>query len=408
MEHISRRSFLKGLAGTVASVSLGSYLSFAQEPIKIGASMPMTGDFSVMGTSEKEGYKLWEKVVNDRGGILGRPVKVLIKDNGTDTDKATTQYQRFITQQNVDLLFGTYSSLLGVPTSAIAEQYDMIYPSPGMGAKDPYERGFEYLFYFQPATIDEVPKTEINMLKEVAEEMPETAGITHMDDFFANAFVSQLPQLLSDAGIEAGKPRKFSPELKDYNSLIRPLANRDPDIWFHAGFFSDTVDAIEQAIIMGYDPEGIFAVTAPEKPEFKDALGSNVNGIGTHTAWYPTLEWSGPHISNQEFIDLYQEEHDGAMPDEDVAIAFSLGQGMQQAMEAADTLDNDKIKEYMDARTEEDPINTILGPFWWDDKGLPHRDYPYVQWVEGELELVWPPDPAVQTAEPLWPKPNWS
>lgn len=408
MKKLSRRKFLKGLAGTVAGISLGNYLSLAQEPVKVGASMPMTGSFSVMGTSEKEGYKLWEKVVNDQGGLLGRPVEVIIRDNSSDTDTATTQYQRFITQDNVDLLFGTYSSLLGAPTSSIAEQHNMIYPSPAMGSKEPYMRGYEYLFYFQPSTIDEVPVTEIHMLEEIAEEMPQTAGITHMDDFFANAFVSNLPGLLQDAGVSTNYLRKFSPDTKDFAPIVRPLEDQNPDIWFHSGFFSDTIDVIKQAITLDYDPQGLFAVTAPEKPEFKETLGENANGIGTHTAWYPTLEWSGPKVSNQQFIDLYKEEHDGEMPDEDVAIAFCLGQGMQQVVEATGTLDNEELREYMAARTEDDPIETIIGPFWWDENGLPHRDFPYVQWVEGELELVWPPDPAVQTAEPVWPKPDWS
>jgi len=407
MKKISRRTFLKGMAGTVAGLSMGRYLSFAQNPIKIGASMPLTGSFSVLGTSETEGYKLWEKVVNDKGGLLGRPVEVLIRDNGSDTDKATTQYQRFITQDKVDILFGTYSSLLGIPTSAIAEKYRMIYPSPAMGSKEPYLRGFKYLFYFQPSTIDEVPRTEINMLEQIADEMPSTAGITHMDDFFANAFVSQLPGLLHDVGISTTYLRKFSPDTRDFASIVQPLENENPDIWFHSGFFSDTIDVIKEAITLGYDPQGLFTVTAPEKPEFKEILGKNVNGIGTHTAWYPTLRWSGPNISNQKFIELYQAEHDGGMPDEDVAIAFCLGQGMQQVVEGTQSLDNEVMREYMAARTEDDPIETILGPFWWDENGLPHRDFPYVQWVDDKLELVWPPDPDVQTADPVWPKPGW-
>ncbi len=93
------------------------------QPIKVGCSMTLTGDFADVGKSYQQAYNLWADWTNKNGGLLGRPVQLTIVDDTSDPDKAVANLQRLITVNKVDLLLGDFSSLINFPASAIAEQY---------------------------------------------------------------------------------------------------------------------------------------------------------------------------------------------------------------------------------------------------------------------------------------------
>ena len=124
----------------------------SDEPITIGISLPLTGDFSQPGGEAKRGYEVWRDMVNEDGGILGRQVKLKIVDDASNQDTVVSDYTKLITQDKVDLVLGTFSSLLNFPASAVAEKQGYVYVEPAGGAPDMFSRGFEYLFFAQPAT----------------------------------------------------------------------------------------------------------------------------------------------------------------------------------------------------------------------------------------------------------------
>src|SRR5690554_2313593 len=119
------------------------------DPIVFASSLPLTGEFSVTGAKHRDGYQFCVDEINARGGLLDRPVELLVEDNRSDTEVTVNQMERFINVDNVDILLGTFSSLLGFPASTVAEQNDMIYPLPSSAALRIWERGYEHIFYFQ-------------------------------------------------------------------------------------------------------------------------------------------------------------------------------------------------------------------------------------------------------------------
>ena len=106
------------------------------EPIVIGASLPLTGDFAEPGEAARRGYEVWMEMVNEAGGLLGRPVEMVIKDDQSDQNLVVTDYNALIEQDGVDLLLGTFSSLLNIPASAVAERAQMVYVEPAGGSPD--------------------------------------------------------------------------------------------------------------------------------------------------------------------------------------------------------------------------------------------------------------------------------
>ena len=137
-------------------------------PITIGTSLPLTGEFSQPGTAAQQGYQVWQAMVNDNGGLLGREVELVIKDDASNQNTIVSDYNALISQDNVDLLLGTFSSLLNLPASAVAEKNQMLYVEPAGGSPDMFNRGYEYLFFAQQATADKQGKLFAEWVAEPA------------------------------------------------------------------------------------------------------------------------------------------------------------------------------------------------------------------------------------------------
>ena len=111
-------------------------------PIKIGASLPLTGEFSQPGQAAKRGYQVWQEMINKNGGLLGQDVKLVIKDDASNQNSIVADYNALISQDRVDLLLGTFSSLLNLPASAVAERNQMLYVEPAGGSPEMFSRDF--------------------------------------------------------------------------------------------------------------------------------------------------------------------------------------------------------------------------------------------------------------------------
>src|ERR671923_1598504 len=175
------------------------------EPIKIGASLPLTGEFSEPGKAAQQGYQVWEAMINEKGGLIdGRKVQMVIKDDQSNQNTIVADYNALISRDKVDLLLGTFSSLLNLPASTVAERNRMLYVEPAGGAPELFDRGYKYLFFAQQATADKQGEVWANWLTtDVPEnERPKTAAYPTLDDPFAQPTSEGIEKILSGAGIE--------------------------------------------------------------------------------------------------------------------------------------------------------------------------------------------------------------
>src|SRR5919106_1921804 len=173
------------------------------EPIKVGASLPLTGEFSEPGKAAQQGYEVWEAMVNEKGGLIdGRPVEMVIKDDQSNQNTIVADYNALISQDKVDLLLGTFSSLLNLPSSAVAERNKMLFVEPAGGAPELFDRGFKYLFFAQQATADHQGDVWAKYVAGLPEsERPKTVAYPTLDDPFAQPTSEGIEAILGEAGI---------------------------------------------------------------------------------------------------------------------------------------------------------------------------------------------------------------
>ena len=114
----------------------------AAQPIRIGVSIALSGRYAPMANMYADGLRLWEKDINAKGGVLGRPVRLLIYDDRSSSQKAREIYQRMLTEERVDFVLGPYSSTIGKEIAPIVEETPFSHSAPEcsrchMGRKAP-------------------------------------------------------------------------------------------------------------------------------------------------------------------------------------------------------------------------------------------------------------------------------
>ena len=211
-------------------------------PIRIGTSLPLTGEFSQPGQAAEQGYEVWREMVNDAGGLLDRDVELVVKDDASNQNTIVADYNALISRDKVDLLLGTFSSLLNLPASSVAERNGMLYVEPAGGSPEIFSRGYQYLFFAQQATADKQGLVFADWVTSLPEDQrPQTAAYPTLDDPFAQPVVDGVKEILEGAGIETVYEETYAIDTKNFDTIVNAMRNEDPDLVVHGAQFEDGI-----------------------------------------------------------------------------------------------------------------------------------------------------------------------
>ena len=371
------------------------------EPIVVGISLPLTGDFSQPGGEAKRGYEIWAKQVNAKGGLLGRQVQLKIVDDASSQDTVVTDYTKLITQDKVDLLLGTFSSLLNFPASAVAEKNQMVFVEPAGGSPKMFTRGFKNLFFAQPATAPHQADVFVNYIKALpADQRPKTAAYPSQDDPFAAPVIESMQKQLEAEGVKTVYSGTYPADATNFQSIASQLAAKKPDLIAQGAVFEDGVGMVRALKQLNYSPKMLFQTSAPSNAsQYSDGIGAaNTEGVFYTVSWNQDAKTP----QNPEFVKDYQAAYKGADPAEDAADAFAAAQVLQAATTAVGAIDQAKIRDWLHANE----VQTILGPLSWTDTGEPKGQFLLAQWQSGKVQVVAPSD-AATTQTVVNSKPGW-
>jgi branched-chain amino acid transport system substrate-binding protein len=390
------------LAAAGCGGSSGGGGGSSSKPITIGLSLPLTGDFSQPGTEAKRGYEIWRDFVNARGGLLGRKVQLKIADDASDQKTIVSDYQRLIAQDHVDLLLGTFSSLLNFPASAVAEKNGMLYVEPAGGAPTMFTRGFTHLFFAQEA----VATHQADLLAQwvcglSASKKPKTAAYISIDDPFAQPVIAAMKPKLEACGVKSVYGLKtFPANQTTFDAVVNGIQASHADIVLEGAVFDDAIGVIRQMTQVGYNPKLLFQTSAPsEDGQFAKGIGmSNTEGICYAVSW----DQHANTPENQKFVAEYGRRFNGASPAEDAADAFATAQVLEAAVKGVGSLDQDKLAAWLHSHG----VNTVEGRLSWDQRGAPTGQFLLAQWQGGTTKIVLPTNLATSN-QIIYPKPPW-
>ena len=371
--------------------------SDSKEPIKIGASLPLTGDFSQPGTAAQQGYQVWEDMINKNGGLLGRDVDMVIKDDASNQDTVVSDYNALISQDKVDLLLGTFSSLLNLPASAVAEKNQMVYVEPAGGSPKMFDRGFKYLFFAQQATADKQGEVFANWVANLPDDQrPKTAAYPTIDDPFAAPNVEGIRKILEAAGVQTVYQQTYAVDERNFDTIVNAMKAKDPDLVVSGAVFDDGVSLIRSMLKANWKPTMLYQTSAPSAADqFSQAIGEeNTEGILYAVSHAPSADTPG----NADFVKAYDDKF-GGLPPEDAADAFAAAQVLQAAVEAVGSIDDqEKLANWI----RDNKVDTILGTLQWNEDGSPIGQFLIGQWQNGTTEIVLPEDAKTADIEPEW------
>ncbi|HKD76665.1 MAG TPA: amino acid ABC transporter substrate-binding protein [Ktedonobacterales bacterium] len=383
----------------------GSSAAGNTSPIKIGVSLSLTGDFSADGLAFQQGYQLWADHVNANGGILGRKVTLDIVDDASSDTQTTTNYQKLITQDKVDLTFGPFSTLLTKPASVVAARYGYALVEGAGGGPTVFNRGLNNVFDVSlPVANNLVSFTQL-MNSLPAGQKPATAAYATEDDPFTQPQVDLANQLLTHDGITAAAQEIVYPaETTDFTPIAQKLILAHADIVVLGTLLPDVTAFIQAFKQQHYNPKAIIATAGPDQgATFLQGIGgpNDAEAIMVPNGWFAEANNPGNAQMVQAYVAKYGGTFDGISAD--VPEAYSVGEVVQQAVTENGSLDQAKLIQKLHSGT----FTSVQGTVKFDSTGQNTAALSYLfQWQGGNLVPIYPAG-TLGAKQPEYPKPNW-
>ncbi|MGC9187045.1 MAG: amino acid ABC transporter substrate-binding protein [Fervidicoccaceae archaeon] len=359
-------------------------------PILVGAAVSLTGSNGRTGEWYKLGYELWVNDVNKKGGLLNRPVKLILYDDQSDPTTSQNLYEKLITVDKVDLLLGPYASSIVYAVSSVAEKYKMVMVEGGGNSLSIFSRGYNYTFLTLPGLAENITKGLFDFIASLpSDQKPKTIAIINAQDLFPRSVANGAMDYAKSLNLTVILREEYPANTQDLTPLLTKVKNANPDVLIGGTYFPDSVLIVRTLKQLNWRPKIVFLTIGPAMPEFWQTLGADAQGIMGESWWEPTAPWNGVKEFVQEFNQTY-----GKMPDYHAACAYAAGQVLEQAVKAVGSLDQNKIAEYIRTHT----INTIVGPLKFTPQGYPTLGPLLIQWQNGERVIIMPKNAATGTA----------
>ena len=406
--------------------------AYSAEPIKIGASLSLTGKYAWTGQRMLEGYTCWEKLINEKGyspglekyghtkpGLInGRQVKFVIYDDKSDPATGVKLYQKLITSDKVDLVMGPYSSAVTKAISPIVERAQI--PMVTSGGSDPgiwMDKSLQWVVQGLQTTDEYTPGlADIGKAKGA-----KTAALIFEDSSFPIALAESTKKHMLKHGIEVVLFEAYPKGISDWTPVLRKATSLNPDIIGIGAYEPDAIGLTKAAQAIKATPKIMYWTVGGYSPHYVESVGDACYGIMSEVLWDPSANTNG----NKEFTKEFERIIGTPVADQaqHAAMGFFGCQLLEIAVKKTGSLDRKAIRDQLFSME----VETVLGPYKVEPLGSPNSGLQLaakaflVQWqkiaegapkpagkcVVGKYvrEIVWPDK--FKSADAIYPFPSW-
>jgi branched-chain amino acid transport system substrate-binding protein len=351
------------IAGTAVAASVAVTAASAQtkEPIKIGFAMSLTGPLAANGKMSLVAMQVWEDDINAKGGLLGRPVKLVYYDDQSSPAQVPSIYTKLLDIDKVDLIVSGYASTQIAAAMPIAIQKKKLFVSLfGTGINDT----FHYPKYFSMIPNGPTPKPAFTRgFFKVAEQQkpkPQTIAIAMADAEFGRNACEGAAENAKDAGFKIIYNKAYPPSTADFSPIVRAVQALNPDLFVVCSYPLDTVGMVNAMHEVGFTPKmwgG--AMVGLQATVFKTKLGPLLNGVVNFETWLPVKSMEFP--GSMDLLKKYQARAQAAgadplgyyMP----VWAYAYLQVLGDSIAATKSLNDDTLADYLHKTT----FKTVVG-----------------------------------------------
>jgi len=367
------------LAATlVLSVALWPQASAGVEPIKVGVTVSLSGQYAAPGSEELQGIQMWAHDLNARGALLGRPVDIVYYDDKSDADTSAALYERLISEDKVDLLLGPYSSGLTLAASRVADKNNFPMVATRASSPDIWSWGNKNIFQ-----VDTPADTYVNLVITSAKKAGlSTIALLYEGSDFPRQVAEGVRAQAARQGLEIVFDEEYAQGNRDFSSIVERVRAKKPDVLIGGTYLDDSIAIMKQVKKSGLSPKAIVFTVGPALPEFGDALGPDADGVLGVVAWMASA-----HMPMALDFAFRFHEHYGETASVYAAYGYGAGQVLEAGVRLAGSLAKDDIRMQLDHMK----FRSILGGYEVDDTGKQLAKDTYVmQWQHGERRLVLP------------------
>jgi branched-chain amino acid transport system substrate-binding protein len=367
------------LAIAAAALIFAGTLGAKAQEIKIGFSMALTGGLAPNGKQALLGMKIWEDTINKKGGLLGRPVKLVYYDDQTNASTVPGIYTKLLDVDKVDLVVGPYATNMIAPAMPVIIQKGKVFVSV-FGLAVNSEFNYPKYFAMIPTGQNTKPSFTEGFFDVAAKQSPRptTAAIVAADAEFARNACEGARENAKKNGFNIVYDRTYPPSTTDFTPIVRAIQATNPDVVNICSYPPDSVGMVRTINEVGFKPKMVGgAMVGLQATAIKTQLGPLLNGFVNYETWVPSKQMLTPDV--EAFLKEYQSRAgaEGVDP-----LGYYLGtwgyayiELLGKAVEGAKSLDDNKIAEYIRAN----PIKTILGEIKFGKNG---------EWTESGMMQV--------------------
>lgn len=387
---ISPAELAAAAAATALLSALAGAPARADDVIRVGAPLPLTGPLSPEGIREQHGYDLWAETANAKGGIRagGRnwKVQIVYVDYASNTPRAVQTAERLITEDNVNFLFSPFGSGAAKAASGVSERYGIPTVAASASSVQVYDQGYKYLFgTFTPNDTLTEPLADIvtardNSVRRVA--------ILARNDLFPLAIAEEMEKSAKKRGLEVVTFERYAIGAMDHASAITQMRAAGPDWVFATGYLNDLILIGKQMGDLGLKARVVTMLAGPAYRDFVEALGPLSENVSSASWWHPAVRYHGKDIfgTTEAFNEAWRKKYD-TVPDYGEASAAAAGVVLQLAIEKADSIDPGKVRDALAALD----VETFYGQIKFGPTGqVTSLEPPVFQIQAGRQVIVFP------------------
>lgn len=364
--------FRHWLTASLAVLGLAAAAPSAQaaDPIKIGFGMALTGPLAANGKMSLVAMQIWEDEVNAKGGLLGRPVKLVYYDDQSSPAQVPAIYSKLLDVDKVDLIVSGYASTQIAAAMPIVIAHKRMFLSLfGTGIND----NFDYPNYFSMIPNGPTPKPAFTRgffkVALAQSPKPKTIAIASADAEFGRNACDGAHENAVAGGLKIVYEKSYPPSTTDFGPIMRAVQATNPDLFVVCSYPLDTVGMVKAVNETGFKPKmwgG--AMVGLQATVFKTQLGPLLNGLVNYDTWLPVKSMQFP--GSMELLKKYQERaaKEGGVDPLGYYMpvwAYARQQVLEDAINATKSLDDKKLADYIRKAT----FKTVVGEVKFGAKG---------------------------------------
>ena len=353
----------------VSLFALSTASAQSGKPIRVGAGLALTGAGAAPSKVIQTALEIWRDDVNAKGGLLGRPVELVIYDDQSSPANVPSLYTKLITVDKVDLLVGPYGTNFVAPALPTLIQHNKLTISiTAIGIN----RQFNYDKYFSMLSVgpDGINAFSKGFFEIAAglKPRPQTVAILAADAEFARSCADGAREELKKHGFKVVYDQSYPPATTDFSPVMRAVQASNADIVYIGAYPPDNVGIIRAANEIGLKPK-LFggAMIGMLVTPIKVQLGPIANGLVIGENMTPAAAAKIP--GSADFLKRYTAKAAAAGIDPLGfawgPFAYAAGQTLAKAVTETKSLDHAKLADYM----HKTKFDTVAGSFTFGKDG---------------------------------------